>query len=92
MYMECGALGENGYCESLNPKLPKESLQGEIFSSSKELPALADGWRVNNNTFKPDSLLGNNPPAQAAWPTWATQGNGRTARFPISLPPTTATS
>ena len=37
LYIEPGRPWENGYCESLNPKLRDELLNGEIFYSLKEV-------------------------------------------------------
>lgn len=36
LYIEPGKSVENGYCESLNSKLPDELLNGEIFATLRE--------------------------------------------------------
>ena len=48
-------VAENGYCESCNSKLRDKFLNGEIFSSMKELRVLAERWRVHHNTVRPHS-------------------------------------
>lgn len=86
-----GSPRENGYCESSNRKLSEEFLHGEIFNST-ELFVLADGWRVVDRTFRPDSLLGYNPAEPEAWLAGVSRRNGSEERFPLYRTPTSATS
>jgi hypothetical protein len=70
----------------LNSKLWDELLKEEIFYSMKELPVLAESWRVHYNTVRPHSLLGYRPPAPRAWLTEASQAHGKVEskeRFPL---------
>jgi hypothetical protein len=74
-------------------KLRDEFLNGEIFYSPKEVPVLAEGWRVCYNTRRPHSSLGYRPTAPAAWQAETTMGLGKeesksTSHLPS--PPTTA--
>jgi putative transposase len=69
LYIEPSSPWEDGYCDSFNSKLRDEFLNGEIFYSMKELRALAERWRVHDNTIRPHSSLGYKPPAPEAWLT-----------------------
>ncbi len=46
LYMEPGSPWENGYCESLNPKLRDELLNGEIFTTLREAQVLIENWEA----------------------------------------------
>jgi putative transposase len=87
LYIEPGSPWENGYCESFNPKMRDEFLNGEIFYSLKEARVLTERWHTYFNTERPHSSLGYRPPAPAAWQTEASQRHGKMEskeRFPLS--------
>ncbi len=63
VYITPGSPRENGYCESFNGKLRDELLNGEIFYTLREAQVLAEQWRVHDNTIRPHSALGYQPPA-----------------------------
>ncbi len=74
------------YCESFDSKLRDVFLNGEFFYSMEELSVLAERWRVHDNTVRPDSSLGYNRPAPAAWLSEASQKLGKAGskgRFPL---------
>ena len=62
-YIEPGSPWENGYCESFNPRLRDELLNGEVFYSLREAQILIEQWRKHYNTKRPHSALGYRPPA-----------------------------
>ena len=66
LYIEPGSSWENGYGESFNGKLRDECLNEEIFDSLREAQVVIEKWRVEYNTRRPHSALGNRPPAPAA--------------------------
>jgi transposase InsO family protein len=66
-YIELGSPWENGYCESFNGKLRDECLNGEIFYSLKEAQVVIEQWRVEYNTRRPHSALGDRLPVPAAY-------------------------
>ena len=66
LYIEPGSPWENGYCESFNSKLRDELLAREMFSDLREAKILIDTWRRHYNTDRPNSSLGNTPPAPKA--------------------------
>lgn len=61
--IEPGSPWENGYCESFNPKLPDELLNGEIFYSLKETRIVVENWRRHDDEGCPHSSPGYRPPA-----------------------------
>jgi putative transposase len=69
-YIEPGSRWENDYCKSFNGKLRDELLNGEIFYSLKEAQIVIERWRRHDNTVRPYSSLGYQPPAPEAlvWP------------------------
>lgn len=89
-YIEPGSPWEIGYRESFNSKLRDEFLNGEIFYSMKELPVLAESWRVHYNSAQPHSAQGYKPPAPKAWLA-NNKGHGEVESKPrfLLLPPTT---
>ncbi len=83
LFIEPGSPWENGYVESFNGKLRDELLNGEIFDTLLEAKVLIERWRVEYNTIRPHSALGNRPPGPEAlqprksnlatlgWTSWA---------------------
>ena len=63
LFIEPASPWENGYIESFNGKLRDELLNGEIFSTLKEAQILIADWRRLYNGLRPQSSLGNRPPA-----------------------------
>jgi transposase InsO family protein len=57
---------ENGYCESFNPKLRDELLNGEIFYSLAEARVVIEAWRAHYHQARPHTSLGYRPPAPEA--------------------------
>ncbi|TXN20725.1 IS3 family transposase [Methylobacterium sp. WL9] len=70
-YIEPGSPWENGYCESFNAKLRDELLDGEVFHTLKEASVVIEQWRRHDNSIRPHSSLGYQPPAPEVviWPT-----------------------
>ena len=67
LYIEPGSPWENGYCESFNGKLRDECLNGEIFYSLKEAQVVIEKWRVEYNTKRPHSALGEQIHLHSPW-------------------------
>jgi hypothetical protein len=68
--IELGLPCGKGYCERFNGKRREDFSNGEIFSIwMKELRVQVKHRRFHNNTVRPDSSLGVNPPALAVWLT-----------------------
>jgi len=66
LFIEPGSPWENGYIESFNGKLRDELLNREIFDTLLEAKVLIERWRVEYNTIRPHSALGDRPPSPAA--------------------------
>ena len=67
LFIEPGSPWENGYIESFNGKLRDELLNCEIFCTLREAQILIERWRVEYNTIRPHSSLGDKPPAPEAF-------------------------
>jgi len=66
LFIEPASLWESGYNESFNDKLRDEQSAGEIYYTLEEAKVLIEGWRVQNNEFRPHSSLGYRPSGPAA--------------------------
>jgi transposase InsO family protein len=64
IYIEPGAPWENGHIESFHDKLRDECLNREIFGSLLEAKIVIESWRVEYNTERPHSSLGNKTPEE----------------------------
>lgn len=63
LFIMPGSPWEDGYNESFNGKLRDEILNRGIFNTLLEARVLIDRWRIEYNTIRPHSSLGNRPPA-----------------------------
>ena len=63
LYIEPGSPWENGYVESFNGKMREQFLNGELFYTLKEAQIMTERWRTHDNTVRPHSSLGGQPPA-----------------------------
>jgi transposase InsO family protein len=61
--IEPGSPWENGYCESCNGTMRDPLLNGELFYTLKEAQIIIERWRIHDNTVRPHSSLGGQPPA-----------------------------
>jgi putative transposase len=57
---------ENGHIESFNGKFRDECLNQHWFLSLSDAQKLIEAWRIDYNTVRPHSALGNLPPASFA--------------------------
>jgi putative transposase len=65
-YIEPGAPWQNPYVESFGGRLRDELLAVEAFSSLLEARVLVEDWRIEYNTLRPHSALGNLTPTDYA--------------------------
>ena len=71
LFIEPGSPWENGYIESFNARLRNELLDGEIFYTLEGVRVISGWGREHSNKIRPQSALGNRPPApQAILPRW----------------------
>jgi len=63
LYIEPGSPWENGYGESFNGTMRDQRLNGELFATLKEAQPIIERWRIHDNTVRPHSSLGGQPPA-----------------------------
>ena len=65
-YIEPGSPWENPFIESFNGKLRDELLNVEAFETLLEAQVLAEDFRIEYNTYRPHSSLGQLAPAEFA--------------------------
>ena len=70
-YIEPGSPWENPWIESFNGRLRDECLNINEFGSLTEARVIIEDWRVEYNTWRPHSSLGNLTPAEYA-ANWTT--------------------
>jgi putative transposase len=61
-FIKPGSPWENGYNESFNGRLRDELLNGELFTTLKEVQVVIEAWRNHYNHVRPHSALGYKPP------------------------------
>jgi putative transposase len=66
IYIQPGAPWENGHIESFHDKFRDELLNRELFGSLLEAKIVIESWRVEYNTERPHSSLGNKTPEEFA--------------------------
>jgi len=76
-YIEPGSPWENPFIESFNGKLRDELLNVEAFDTLLEAQVLAEDFRIDYNTYRPHSALGQLTPAEFA-ERWSRQEAGLT--------------
>jgi putative transposase len=64
VYIEPGSPWENPFIESFNGKLRDELLNVEAFETLLEAQVLAEDFRIEYNTYRPHSSLGQRTPAE----------------------------
>jgi putative transposase len=74
-YIEPGSPWENPFIESFNGKFRDELLDGEAFETLLEAKVLAEDFRIDYNTYRPHSSLGQLTPAKFA-EQWALKQAG----------------
>jgi len=70
-FIEPGKPMQNGFVESFNGTFRDDCLNENWFVSLKEAKEIIELWRVEYNTFRPHSSIGEIPPAQFAEQYWA---------------------
>ena len=64
IYIQPGAPWENGHIESFHDKFRDELLNRELFGSLLEAKIVIESWRLDYNTERPHSSLGNKTPEE----------------------------
>lgn len=68
-YIEPGSPWENPFVESFNSRARDEHFNVEEFATLHEAQVLTEAWRIEYNTYRPHSSLGDHTPAEYA-ATW----------------------
>jgi putative transposase len=66
MFIEPGSPWQNAWIESFNGRLRDELLNGELFDNLLEARVVIEDWRIDYNTSRPHSALGNLTPNEYA--------------------------
>jgi putative transposase len=70
-YIDPGSPWQNAFVESFNSRLRDEFLSVELFDTLLEAQVLAEDYRIEYNTWRPHSSIGNLAPVEFA-ARWAT--------------------
>jgi putative transposase len=65
-YIASGKPTQNAFVEGFNSKLRDECLNESLFGSLKESIETIEAWRIDYNTARPHSSIGNQTPAAFA--------------------------
>jgi putative transposase len=65
-FIDPGKPNQNAYIESFNEKFRDECLNQYWFGSVEEAQMIAEEWRIDYNTFRPHSSLGDMTPEEFA--------------------------
>jgi transposase InsO family protein len=71
-YIEPGSPWENPFVESFNSRARDELFNTEEFATLLEAQVLVEAWRIEYNTYRPHSSLGDLTPAEYA-ASWTSQ-------------------
>ena len=66
VFIEPGSPWQNAWIESFNGRLRDELLNGELFENLLEAQVVIEDWRIDYNTSRPHSSLGNLTPTEYA--------------------------
>jgi putative transposase len=66
VFIEPGSPWQNAWIESFNGRLRDELLNGELFDNLLEARVVIEDWRIDYNTYRPHSSLGNLTPTEFA--------------------------
>jgi len=61
-YIAPGRPRQNAFIEAFNSRLRDECLNEHVFASLAEAQRIIEAWRIDHNTGRPHSALGNQTP------------------------------
>jgi len=86
-YIAPGKPTQNAFIESFNGKLRDERLNECLFGTLKEAIDKIEAWRIDYNTTRPHSLIGNQTPAAFAAASVLSMQLGETLHYPRGFAP-----
>lgn len=86
-YIAPGKPTQNAFIESFNSKLRDECLNENLFGSLAEAIEKIEAWRIDYNTTRPHSSIGNQTPAAFAAASVLAIKRGETLRYPRGFAP-----
>ena len=78
---------QNAFIESFNSKLRDECLNESLFGTLTEATKTIEAWRIDYNTARPHSSIGNQTPAAFAAASVLAMQRGETLRYPRGFAP-----
>jgi len=86
-YIAPGKPQQNAFIEAFNSRLRDECLNEHVFISLAEAQRIIEAWRVDYNTGRPHSALGNQTPAAFAAASVLAMQRGEALRYPRGFAP-----
>ena len=86
-YTAPGKPTQNAFIESFNSKLRDECLNESLFGTLTEATKTIEAWRIDYNTARPHSSIGNQTPAAFAAASVLAMQRGETLRYPRGFAP-----
>lgn len=86
-YIAPGKPTQNAFIEAFNSKLRDECLNENLFGSLAEATDTIEAWRIDYNTSRPHSAIGNQTPAAFAAASVLAMQRGETLRYPRGFAP-----
>ena len=86
-YIEPGKPYQNGFIEAFNGRLRDECLNENLFATIAEAEEIIEAWRIDYNTGRPHSAIGNQTPAAFAAACALAMQRGEALRYPRGFAP-----
>jgi putative transposase len=86
-YIAPGKPQQNAFIEAFNSRLRDECLNEHVFASLAEAQRIIEAWRIDYNTGRPHSALGNQTPAAFAAASVLAMQRGEALRYPRGFAP-----
>lgn len=78
---------QNAFIEAFNSRLRDECLNEHVFTSLGEAQRIIEAWRIDYNTSRPHSAIGNQTPAAFAAASVLAMQRGEALRYPRGFAP-----
>lgn len=78
---------QNAFIEAFNSRLRDECLNEHVFASLSEAQRIIEAWRIDYNTGRPHSAIGNQTPAAFAAACVLAMQRGEALRYPRGFAP-----
>jgi len=86
-YIAPGKPTQNAFIESFNSRFRDECLNEHVFATLPEAAEIIEAWRIDYNTNRPHSALGNLTPAEFVTESTLAMQRGEALRYPRGFAP-----